>query len=76
MQAIDLITGIPTSTPQTGARQRSRLQEFGLTVAALPILRDIDTASDIDAVLENMSYARRSRRFAQVVRQFGDKAAA
>jgi uncharacterized protein len=45
-----LLRGIPTSRPDTGARQRARLSEAGLRVATLPVLRDVDTAADADAV--------------------------
>jgi glycosyltransferase A (GT-A) superfamily protein (DUF2064 family) len=42
----DLITGVPMSTPRTGAAQRRRLDEAGLDVRVLPTLRDVDTAAD------------------------------
>jgi uncharacterized protein len=45
-----LLRGVPTSRPDTGARQRVRLSEAGLTVATLPVLRDVDTAADAEAV--------------------------
>lgn len=41
-----LVTGIPTSRDDTGARQRERLRSRGLRVADLPVLRDVDTAAD------------------------------
>lgn len=46
----DLLRGVPTSRPDTGARQRARLLEAGLGVADLPVLTDVDTAADADAV--------------------------
>lgn len=46
----DLIRGVTTSTPTTGADQRRRLVEAGLRVADLPTLRDVDTAGDVAAV--------------------------
>ncbi|WP_462187439.1 MULTISPECIES: TIGR04282 family arsenosugar biosynthesis glycosyltransferase [unclassified Frankia] len=46
----DLLRGVPTSRPDTGARQRARLSEAGLTVTTLPTVRDVDTMADADAV--------------------------
>ncbi|WP_392840614.1 DUF2064 domain-containing protein [Streptomyces sp. LN500] len=42
----DLVRGVPMSTPETGAVQRRRLVDAGLTVRDLPPLRDVDTAAD------------------------------
>jgi rSAM/selenodomain-associated transferase 1 len=41
---------VPTSLPTTGARTLAALRRRGLRVAALPILRDVDTAADAHAV--------------------------
>ncbi|MCX4534139.1 DUF2064 domain-containing protein [Streptomyces sp. NBC_00841] len=41
-----LVRGVPMSVPQTGAVQRRRLVDAGLTVRDLPRLRDVDTAAD------------------------------
>ncbi|MGW1545844.1 TIGR04282 family arsenosugar biosynthesis glycosyltransferase, partial [Streptomyces sp. NPDC002346] len=41
-----LVRGVPMSVPQTGAVQRQRLVDAGLTVRDLPRLRDVDTAAD------------------------------
>jgi uncharacterized protein len=41
---------VPMSTPRTGAVQRERLTAAGLRVRDLPVLRDVDTASDAHAV--------------------------
>jgi rSAM/selenodomain-associated transferase 1 len=41
---------IPMSDPSTGAAQRSRLTELGLTTTLLPPLRDVDTITDAHAV--------------------------
>jgi len=38
--------GVPMSSSQTGAHQRNRLQQLGLTVRDLPELRDIDDIDD------------------------------
>ncbi|CAJ60285.1 MULTISPECIES: TIGR04282 family arsenosugar biosynthesis glycosyltransferase [Frankia] len=46
----DLLRGVPTSRPDTGARQRARLGAAGLDVTVLPTLRDVDTAADATAV--------------------------
>lgn len=42
--------GIPTSRPDTGARQRARLVERGLRVRDLWVERDLDTWDDVIAV--------------------------
>lgn len=41
---------VPMSVDHTGAAQRARLAELGLTVADLPVLRDVDTIDDAVAV--------------------------
>ncbi|WP_328903910.1 DUF2064 domain-containing protein [Streptomyces sp. NBC_00441] len=41
-----LLLGVPMSVPETGAVQRRRLVDAGLTVRDLPRLRDVDTAAD------------------------------
>ncbi|MGW1671290.1 TIGR04282 family arsenosugar biosynthesis glycosyltransferase [Streptomyces sp. NPDC002324] len=45
-----LVRGVPMSTDRTGAVQRFRLTEAGLTVRDLPSLRDVDTPADAAAV--------------------------
>lgn len=42
----ELLRGVPMSVPETGAVQRRRLVDAGLTVRDLPALRDVDTAAD------------------------------
>ncbi|WP_330454924.1 MULTISPECIES: DUF2064 domain-containing protein [unclassified Streptomyces] len=42
----DLLRGVPMSVPETGAVQRRRLVDAGLTVRDLTSLRDVDTAAD------------------------------
>lgn len=49
-RAGSLVRGVPMSTDRTGAAQRLRLTEAGLTVRDLPPLRDVDTAADAVAV--------------------------
>ncbi|QOV41149.1 DUF2064 domain-containing protein [Streptomyces ferrugineus] len=46
-----LVRGVPMSTDRTGALQRRRLTEAGLTVRDLPPLRDVDTAADAASVV-------------------------
>ncbi|WP_327367954.1 TIGR04282 family arsenosugar biosynthesis glycosyltransferase [Streptomyces sp. NBC_01217] len=48
--APELLRGVPMSVPETGAVQRRRLVDAGLTVRDLPRLRDVDTAQDATAV--------------------------
>ncbi|MEU6096963.1 DUF2064 domain-containing protein [Streptomyces sp. NPDC047079] len=45
-RAASLVRGVPMSTDRTGAIQRRRLAEAGLSVSDLPELRDVDTAAD------------------------------
>ncbi|MET8451111.1 DUF2064 domain-containing protein [Streptomyces sp. NPDC005209] len=49
-RARSLVRGVPMSTDRTGAIQRLRLAQAGLTVRDLPSLRDVDTAADAAAV--------------------------
>ncbi|WP_307874832.1 TIGR04282 family arsenosugar biosynthesis glycosyltransferase [Frankia nepalensis] len=59
-----LLRGVATSRPDTGARQRERLTQAGLRVATLPVLRDVDTEADVDAVARLAPHGR----FAATVR--------
>lgn len=62
-----LISGVPMSTPTTGAVQRRRLIEAGLRVVDLPVLRDVDTVADALAVADanpDTRFARRLRAIA------------
>lgn len=45
-----VFAGIKMSRADTGARQRERLTYLGLSVASLPVLRDVDNAADVAAV--------------------------
>jgi uncharacterized protein len=45
----DIFTGIPWSTDQVLAATRARLAGMGAVVRELPVLRDVDTASDARA---------------------------
>lgn len=43
----EAFAGVPMSRPDTGARQRERLEELGLAVAELPRLADLDRFEDL-----------------------------
>ena len=45
-----LLLGVPCSLPTTGRAQHDRLRAAGLSVAMLPVLRDVDVAADAAAV--------------------------
>jgi rSAM/selenodomain-associated transferase 1 len=47
-----LLLGVPMSSPDTGAVQLRRLQDAGLDVVHLPVLRDVDTADCAYAAAE------------------------
>lgn len=44
------LTDVPMSTPATGARTAAALSARGLRIALLPVLRDVDTIADAEAV--------------------------
>lgn len=46
----DEFDGVPMSSPFTGAALRARLVARGLSLADLPVLRDVDTIADAHAV--------------------------
>jgi uncharacterized protein len=60
-----VLDGVPMSTPRTGADTLDALQTRGLTVARLPVLRDVDTVSDAWAVA---AQCQPTSRFATAVR--------
>ena len=62
---------VPMSVDHTGAAQRARLAELDLTVADLPVLRDVDTIDDAVAVAAQAP----DSRFATALRALGDFAA-
>jgi glycosyltransferase A (GT-A) superfamily protein (DUF2064 family) len=45
-----LLLGVPMSRPDTGEIQRRRLEQAGLVIAGMPLLRDVDTADCAYAV--------------------------
>jgi uncharacterized protein len=47
------LTGVPMSTPTTGRDTASALRAAGLDVAEGPVLDDVDTVADADAVLRS-----------------------
>ncbi|MFI6694672.1 DUF2064 domain-containing protein [Streptomyces sp. NPDC050433] len=59
----DLIRGVPMSVPETGAVQRRRLVDAGLTVHDLPPLRDVDSAADAEYVASLAPHGRFAATF-------------
>jgi uncharacterized protein len=57
--------GVPMSSEDTGAAQRTRLAQLGLRTAELPALRDVDTIQDAVAVARESP----STRFAAALRR-------
>jgi glycosyltransferase A (GT-A) superfamily protein (DUF2064 family) len=53
-----LVTGVPMSTPFTGAAQLARLAGAGLRVRQLPCCTDVDTAADAVAVARQIPDSR------------------
>ncbi|MFG2145605.1 DUF2064 domain-containing protein [Streptomyces sp. NPDC048696] len=60
-----LLRGVPMSVPHTGAVQRRRLLDAGLTVRDLPPLRDVDTADDVREVTARAPHGRFARAVAE-----------
>src|SRR5262245_50871392 len=60
-----VLEGVPMSTSHTGADTLAALQNRGLTVAGLPVLRDVDTVTDAWVVA---AHCRPTSRFATAVR--------
>ena len=44
------LVGVPMSTPSTGVLTRAAFEQAGLSVGRGPVLRDVDTVEDADAV--------------------------
>jgi glycosyltransferase A (GT-A) superfamily protein (DUF2064 family)/molybdopterin-guanine dinucleotide biosynthesis protein A len=53
--------GVPMSRGDTGLMQRKRLKALGLTVADLPVLRDLDDAEDACAIAADAPRTRTAR---------------
>jgi glycosyltransferase A (GT-A) superfamily protein (DUF2064 family) len=60
-----LLRGVPMSVPETGRVQRERLLAAGLVVRDLPVLRDVDTAADAEAVAALVPESRFARTMAK-----------
>lgn len=54
----ELLRGVPMSTPTTGAIQRQRLVDAGLSVHDLPPMTDVDTAADAETVAAAAPHSR------------------
>jgi hypothetical protein len=57
------VTGVPMSHPTTLGAQRARLRALGLSVAELPMLRDVDTIEDARAVASAIPRSRFAATF-------------
>jgi glycosyltransferase A (GT-A) superfamily protein (DUF2064 family) len=66
--APELIRGVPMSTATTGAVQRQRLTDAGLTVRDLPPLRDVDTPGDAAEVAAGAPGGRFAATVARLTR--------
>lgn len=64
----ELIRGVQTSRDDTGAVQHRRLLDAGLAVVELPLLRDVDTVSDLRPVAALAREGRFTDAVAQVLR--------
>jgi uncharacterized protein len=62
----ELLRGVPMSTAVTGAVQRARLTAAGLRVRDLPVLRDVDTADDAEAVAAVAPHGRFAAELARL----------
>lgn len=60
------LVGVPMSTPETGALTRRALEDAGLSVAAAPVLTDIDDVDDLRVVTAQVPTSRTARAAAQV----------
>jgi rSAM/selenodomain-associated transferase 1 len=61
-----VFAGIPMSAPDTGTRQRARLEALGLRVACLPPFRDVDTIHDARRVAVQAPAGRFAAALARV----------
>jgi glycosyltransferase A (GT-A) superfamily protein (DUF2064 family) len=66
------LVDVPMSTPTTGADTRAALEATGLAVGSGPVLRDIDTVADAEAVAGLVPWTR----FAAVWRRVREQVAA
>lgn len=56
-----VVLDVPMSTSNTGTAQRARLRALGLSLAELPVLRDVDTIEDAWAVAAEAPATRFAR---------------
>ncbi|WP_328726764.1 TIGR04282 family arsenosugar biosynthesis glycosyltransferase [Streptomyces sp. NBC_00259] len=63
-----LLYGVPMSVPETGAVQRQRLVDAGLTVCDLPLLCDVDTPEDARLVAAAAPGSRFASAMARLAR--------
>lgn len=63
---VDVFSGVPMSAPDTGLRQRDRIDRAGLRCGDLPWLRDVDTIADAAAVAKAAPHTRFARTFADL----------
>ncbi|MFI1014764.1 DUF2064 domain-containing protein [Streptomyces sp. NPDC020965] len=68
----ELVRGVPMSRPDTGALQRKRLVDAGLTVRDLRVVRDVDTAEDAIAVAAEAPHTRFAKALAGLPLTGGD----
>jgi rSAM/selenodomain-associated transferase 1 len=68
------VTGVPMSHPLTLLAQRTRLQALGLSVAELPLLRDVDTIEDARAVASAIPRSRFAARLASMAAALAGRA--
>jgi glycosyltransferase A (GT-A) superfamily protein (DUF2064 family) len=67
----DVFTGVPTSTPRTGAAQLERLRSLGLRVRLTSMRRDVDTWADataVAAILPGTAFSRAVERAGSLAR--------
>ena len=69
----DLIAGVPTSRPDTGARTLAMLRAAGCRVAELPELSDVDTWQDATKVAADVPGGRFAAAVAALSTQLGGR---
>jgi rSAM/selenodomain-associated transferase 1 len=70
----DLFSGVPWSSPDVLDVTRRRLLELGIGHAELPLLRDLDTLADLEALAADPTLAERLRvRLGDLMRATGSR---
>lgn len=64
---LDAFVGVPMSRADTGEAQRLRLCALGLRIGSLPVLRDVDTFADAEAVAALVPGSRFATAFADAL---------